>query len=789
MSASQPKRPGDVAGPTIDVDRTIAVDQPTEAGNVLETDNEPGAQTRLVLASAVAEFDAAWKRADSPPALADFVPDAPGRRACVIELVKVDLDHRWRPGGEPKRLSSYIAEFGELSAQPVPPDLIYEEFQCRRRYGEPVDPQEYRQAFPDQWQFVAPFLGANDRSTVVVRPQQRDELEDLVVGDSIDDFDLRAALGRGAFARVFLARQRSMERFVALKISHNHGSEPQTMAQLDHEYIVRVFDQRLIADRDLKLMYMEYVRGGTLLGVLEYVAATDPDQRDGHLLLDAIDDGAQDEPSGSSIRDEIAALSWPETVAWLGRRLADALDYAAQRGVLHRDIKPANVLLTAEGVPKLADFNISFSNHIAGASPAAYFGGSLSYMSPEQLEACHPHIARGASDLDERSDMYALGVLLWELLTGRHPFRDETKAGESETSLQRMLEVRRRGIEPARISELPPDCPATLRRVLLTCLAAKPEDRFSTNAELAQQLELCLDARARDLVDPPAGSLRARLGLRPIPVVMSSVVFGQALGMLYLFMHNYRLVQNNITPDAKSQLDLRIILVVALVIPLCGGLMFFLCRRVLSVPWGMWRGKVYEPAELDRARADTLACGDRIALTGFVAWVAALLLLGGAVAAIGNLSAGLVDNLVASHLVAGAVAVTYPLFLIEFYVVRWYLPALLTRGTTSMSDAWRLRALARRCNLYLAIVGSVPAVGVIAGIAFLDRQQVRQIVGSIVWLCVTGIAAFVVAYWLFRKLEMDLAALERMVTARAKRRTGHRDLRTVVRRPVRSIPS
>ena len=86
-------------------------------------------------------------------------------------------------------------------------------------------------------------------------------------------------LGRGAFARVFLARQRSMQRLIALKVSHNHGSEPQTLAQLTHDNIVRVFDERLIANRELKLMYMEYVPGGTLLGVLERAIATPPNER------------------------------------------------------------------------------------------------------------------------------------------------------------------------------------------------------------------------------------------------------------------------------------------------------------------------------------------------------------------------------------------------------------------------------------------------------------------------------------------------------------------------------
>ena len=253
----------------------------------------------------------------------------------------------------------------------------------------------------------------------------------------MDDFDLLTGLGAGAFARVFLARQVSMQRLVAVKISADHGSEPQTLARLDHDYIVRIFDQRVLAQQRLKLLYMQFLPGGTLLGVLRWVRATPVEQRNGQLLLDAVDAAMEEKgeirPSDSSVREEIASLTWPETVAWLGRRLAEALDYANSRGVLHRDLKPANVLLTAEGVPKLADFNISYSRNTAGTSPVAYFGGSLSYMSPEQLEACHPHRPGTAADLDTRADIFSLGVVLWELLTGAKPF-DDAGAGAAATT-------------------------------------------------------------------------------------------------------------------------------------------------------------------------------------------------------------------------------------------------------------------------------------------------------------------------------------------------------------------
>ncbi|MFD6456139.1 serine/threonine-protein kinase, partial [Nocardia sp. NPDC060220] len=391
-------------------------------------------RTRTALASAVAELSQAWA-AGSPPDLSAFLPREPAARHTVlVELIKIDLEYRWLRYHFPKRLIEYRAEFAELRDGPLPAELVYEEFHAVRRGSEATDAAPTADAVTAG--ATSPDLVSDYHSTIIARPGAQVLLDAVDVGDHVDDFDLLMRIGAGAFAQVYLARQQSMQRLVAVKISHNHGIEPQTLAQLDHEYIVRIFDQRLIADGQLKLLYMQYLPGGTLLDVLRLRRSTPSQRHGGQLLLDAVDEvlAAKGEvrPTESAIRTRTAALTWPETVAWLGRRLSDALQHASERGVLHRDIKPANVLLSAEGVPKLADFNVSFSQRVKGTSPLAYFGGSLAYMSPEQLEACHPDLPATAFDLDTRSDIFALAVMLWELLTGRRPFPDETSAGESE---------------------------------------------------------------------------------------------------------------------------------------------------------------------------------------------------------------------------------------------------------------------------------------------------------------------------------------------------------------------
>ena len=223
---------------------------------------------------------------------------------------------------------------------------------------------------------------------------------------------------------------------------------------------------------------MQYVAGGTLQAVLEAIRETPEAERSGRTFLNAVDAAMEKRgetpPTGSTQREQIAGRTWPETVCWLGVCLAEALDNAHRHGVLHRDVKPANVLLTVDGSPKLADFNVSFSCKLDGANPASFFGGSLAYMSPEQLEAFNPAHEREAGDLDGRSDLYSLCILLWELLTGRRPFHDDGIKDDWGRTLAHMTEQRRKGVDAAERAFLPAGCPAGLDEVLLTGLEPDP---------------------------------------------------------------------------------------------------------------------------------------------------------------------------------------------------------------------------------------------------------------------------------------------------------------------------
>jgi len=761
--------------------------------------------------AAVTEFAAAWEASGHPPQIADYLPDAETLRlGALVELIRVDLRHRWLPPPDgrdaeprPKRLHEYCSEFPELTRESIPAGLVYEEFVIRRHRGDRVDPRDCLREYPGQAAQLRELLNTDDEDQSTRRagldataPARLDEatrttadllsvpsrtdadgLDRFEIGQRVDDFDLLTGLGSGAFARVFLARQRTMQRLVAVKISADRGTEPQTLAQLDHDYIVRVFDQRLLADSDgesaagsrrLRLLYMQFLPGGTLLGVLRWVRATPPAQRSGQLLLDAVDAAMEEKgeirPADSSVRAELAGLSWPETVAWLGRRVAQALSYADAHGVLHRDVKPANVLLTSEAVPKLADFNISFSRTLADDSPVAYFGGSLSYMSPEQLEACHPGYDRTAGDLDTRADIYSLGVVLWELLTGTKPFDDPTAGENSDAAaLSAMLARRRAGVDDMALDELPADCPAALRRVLLTCLAADRERRWAGGAELAQQLELCLDQRARDLVDPPRDSWRRRLRTWGVPIVALAIGIPNVVAALFNIQNNRSLVIDRLDPAAQHAFMVATVVVNGVFFPLGVVVVTYLSRRLIAVLRGVRKGREFDPKVLAQVRSAALLQGDRAVLVAFSLWgVAAIAFPVTLAVATGGIAMEVVVHFLVSLLICGAMAVAYPFFLVTFYMMRCIYPMFLGHGEIDVGDALRLRKLARRCTTYLAIAASVPLLAV-AGVTFLPPQDIPKVIVAVRVLSVGAIGAFLIAYMLFRMLENDLRALVRVV--------------------------
>ena len=719
------------------------------------------AATWSLLAGQVQPFIQAWEGGAEPPDLAAFLPDGPAalRRLTLLELIKVDLDYRWSGRRAPRTVEDYLAAFPDLAREGPPCDLLYEEFHVRKRAGDAVEAADYLARFPDQAEELGRLLGLEathlSTSLFVGAPLQAVE-----AGGTLDDFDLFALLGEGAFARVFLARQRSMQRMVALKVSADAGAEPQTLAQLDHPHIVRVHDQRQVPEKGLRLLYMQYVPGGTLQSVLDLVRQTPEERRSGRTLLLAVDRAmgqrGESPPLASALRDRLAAWTWPEAVCWLGARLADALDYAHGQGVLHRDVKPANVLLTAEGAPKLADFNVSFGSKLDGANPAAFFGGSLAYMSPEQLEAFNPAHPRAAGDLDGRSDLYSLCLVLWALLTGRRPFRDEDLPGDWPAALARMTERRRAGVDPAEVARLPAGLPTGLDQVLLAGLAPDPARRPPSGAALARDLDLCLQPEARGLLRPRPGGWRAFVRRHAVFSVLLAALVPNALGTLFNTAYNLSEIIAHL-PGAEPAFWVVQILVNAVAFPagivLLGRIVWPAARAVRRLDGG----GTLDADRAAEARRRCFVLGDGAAGVGVALWVLAGLAFPlGLCLVLGPQPPWFFLNFMVSLVLCGLIAAVQPFFGATFLAVRVLLPVLVRSQPLGPEDLAAMERLKRRTGPYLLLSAVAPMLSAAALAAMGSENRIALGVLSLVGL--VGLGA---AYILSRTIQGDLEALAR----------------------------
>jgi serine/threonine protein kinase len=263
----------------------------------------------------------------------------------------------------------------------------------------------------------------------------------------IGRYRVERLLGEGGFGRVYLAYDEPLQRFVAVKVPHNQSLDPaayvaeaRILARLDHPHIVPVYD---IGSTDQFPCYV----------VSKYIEGIDLAQRLEH--------------SRPSIAEAVQLVT----------TIADALHSAHKQGLVHRDIKPSNLLL--EGEPGasapgcrcyIADFGLALKEEEFGKGPQ--FAGTPAYMSPEQAR-CEGH------RVDGRSDIFSLGVVFYELLTGRRPFN-----GSTRTELLDQIT----SLEPRPPRQMDDTIPRELERICLKALAKRAADRYTTALDLADDL-------------------------------------------------------------------------------------------------------------------------------------------------------------------------------------------------------------------------------------------------------------------------------------------------------------
>ena len=220
-----------------------------------------------------------------------------------------------------------------------------------------------------------------------------------ILAQHLTRYDIKNRLGSGGMATVYRALDKNLNRDVAIKVLHEHlvheetfkdrfEQEAQYIASFNHPNVIQIYDFDTIESDDGKIYYMvmPYLRGETLCEVLD------------------------------TCREKEATLPH-ERIKEIISDLADALDYAHARGMVHRDVKPANILFDENKRAVLTDFGIARLAENSGLTAEGTIIGTPSYMSPEQATG---------NETDYRSDLYSLGIILFELLTGKPPFDDES---------------------------------------------------------------------------------------------------------------------------------------------------------------------------------------------------------------------------------------------------------------------------------------------------------------------------------------------------------------------------
>jgi tetratricopeptide (TPR) repeat protein len=368
------------------------------------------------------------------------------RLPAALERLAEEMVERWRRGERPQA-EEFLDRCPVLWDHPdAALELIAEELALRDEYGLPADPDELAGRFP-RWRPQVKALLDCQRA---LGPPRFPE-----PGETLGDFQLVSELGRGAHGRVYLAVQPALSgRPVVLKVSPDTGSEHLSLARLQHTHVVPLHSVHEFPDRRLRALCMPYFDGATLADLLRAGRPTS-----GKDLLAALRQVESEETDSVPVRGPawrfLERASVSEAACWVGACLADALQYAHDRGLLHLDLKPSNVLLAADGVPMLLDFHVARPPLRAGEAAVAWLGGTPGHMAPEQAAALRA-VRDGRAvpqAVDARADVYSLGVLLTELLGG--PTRSVSVG---------------------------------LADVLARCTAADPADRYPTAAALAADL-------------------------------------------------------------------------------------------------------------------------------------------------------------------------------------------------------------------------------------------------------------------------------------------------------------
>lgn len=482
------------------------------------------ADSWAMLADAVDRYEQRLRDHD-PPDLGEFLLDERHTlyTRVAAELIRVDLERSWELE-EPKTLEDYRRRVPRLFEDPAAlAEVAFEDYRLRRLSGDTVTCEEYSSRYgvsTDSW----PNINSRSRGDELGSPRPVRMPEP---GEYFAGFRIGRVIGRGAFATAFLAEQNDLaQRHVVLKVSKRRSLEPEHLARLQHTNIVPIYSVHESAG--LLGVCMPYCGDRTLADVLTKGLGSIANQS----TVARADEETLRNPSDSFAPQQVEVKEQPEApclrrgldaneAVRIVRDLAQGLAHAHERGVVHRDLKPANVLMADDGRPMLLDFNLSEGAVIDGVASLTV-GGTLPYMAPEHLEAVQLGGAVGPE-----CDVYSLGVILYELLTGERPFPD--RRGQLDTVIAESLRDRAAG--PRLPRQLERGVPPAVESLVLKCLAPAPQ-RYASAKDLAEDLQRHLDNLPLKHAANPSLKERAKKWRKRHPRLTSAGAVGAVAAVL-----------------------------------------------------------------------------------------------------------------------------------------------------------------------------------------------------------------------------------------------------------------
>ena len=399
----------------------------------------------------------------------------------------------WRVGS---RGDCCVESVDSLNGQASLISAAYDEYCQRRARGEELDIDAFCAEYPEIRLALLQQIEVHDlllQHTSLIRECM--EASWPKSGDRLRSLSLAEELGRGRFSRVFLARDSLLgDRQVVVKVHRGSSREAEILGRLAHKNIVPVYFADLAVEEGVSLLGMPFLGRATLYQALRRLWKSGRRPSRASEILEAIrsERVVTDEVEQSeSVNAVFRRGSYVDGVLVIALQLAEAVAHAHRSGVLHLDLKPSNVLMSDDGCPRVLDFNLAFNrrNH------EMRLGGTPPYMSPEQT-LCFLR-GENAAEVDERSDIYALGVMLHEMLCGKRPFRGEDQGSLTSTVLREQFAQQ----QEASIDTLWHEYGVNRRLagIVRRCVAPDPADRYASADGLAAALrrELWVTRRAR----------------------------------------------------------------------------------------------------------------------------------------------------------------------------------------------------------------------------------------------------------------------------------------------------